>query len=253
LDLRLSYYTIQRFVYLKSTASTNEYSTNVSSINSPNHNYCVYTYNQTDGRGQIGRKWYSGTGDNLACSYYLQVHNINVRDQFKINCAVCLALYDTITRYIDAESVKIKWPNDLYIGDKKVAGILIQNQIKGHDINSTIIGLGININAQEFPEDLPNPISLRQAIKEASTINKIELLHLLTINLSERLDKIEFRDMRSEYISKLYRHGELHEFQSEDEGHFRGRIVDISGDGKLMINIGSKIKEYSFREVSYLI
>ena len=217
------------------------------------HNYCIYTYNQTDGRGQIGRKWHTGSGDNLACSFYIQVHKTNVKDQFNINCAVCLALYDTINRYIPKENVKIKWPNDLYIDNKKVAGILIQNQIKGHQINRATIGIGININSQEFPEEILNPVSIYQLLKKESRINIIELLHELSINLSERLNQMTFRDVRTEYISKLYRHNETHKFHSEKDGLLDGRIVDITREGKLMIEINSNIKEFAFREVSYII
>ena len=253
MDLALAYYNLQHFVYLKSTPSTNECRANVSSLNIPNHNYCVYTYNQTEGRGQIGRKWFSGEGENIACSFYYQVNKLNARDQFKINIAVCLALHDVLRYYLPSQAIKIKWPNDIYIDDMKVAGILIQNQIKGHYISTTTIGIGININSQDFPEELPNPISMNHYIKNNSDINKLELLHQLSIMLSHRLNQMVIRDMTTDYISKLYRINERHNYARKNEEIFSGEIIGISVCGKLLMNTNTGTQEFSFREMSYII
>lgn len=253
MDLALAYYSIQRFVYLKSTLSTNEYRANVSSINNPNHNYCVYTYNQTEGRGQIGRKWFTGQGDNLACSFYYQINKLNVKDQFNINIAVCLALYDVLEHYLPSQSIKIKWPNDMYIGNNKVSGILIQNQIKGHQISSTTIGIGINVNSKDFPKELPNPISINHYVKNKNGINKLELLHQLSIRLSYRLNQIVIRNMRSDYTSKLYRINEKHNYTKQNGETFSGVITGISDNGKLQMDTDNGIQEFSFREMSYII
>lgn len=253
MDLALAYYSIQRFVYLKNTPSTNEYGANVSSINNPNYNYCVYTYNQTDGRGQIGRKWFSGQGENIACSFYYRINKLKVKDQFDINIAVCLALYDLIVQYLPNEKIHIKWPNDMYIENKKVAGILIQNQIKGYQISSTTIGIGINVNTQQFPEELPNPTSINHYAKNIHGINKLELLHQLSISLSEKLNQMTIRDMRSEYISRLYRINELHNFRSEEGEVFAGTIRGITQEGKISIDTEKGPQEFSFRQISYII
>ncbi len=246
-------YLIQHYLYLASTPSTNEFPTNVSSISNPNTNYCIYTYNQTEGRGQIGRKWYTGTGQNLASSFYFKVYNLDAKDQFLINMMTCLAIYELIKSYLPNEPVSIKWPNDMYVGDKKLAGILIQNQIKGNKISHTTIGIGVNINSLEFPEDIPNPVSLNHYIKEDKGINKLEFLHALSKKLSDGMNFMILRDMKKEYISKLYRLNETHSYRSEEDGLFEGRILDISQDGKLRMDTPRGIQEYAFREVNYII
>jgi len=246
-------YLIQHYLYLASTPSTNEFPTNVSSISNPNTNYCIYTYNQTEGRGQIGRKWYTGADQNLASSFYFKVYNLDAKDQFLINMMTCLAIYQLIKSYLPNEPVSIKWPNDMYIGDKKLAGILIQNQIKGNKISHTTIGIGVNINSLEFPDDIPNPVSLNQYIRDEKGINKLEFLHALSKNLSDGMNFMILRDMKKEYISKLYRLNETHSYRSEEHGLFEGRILDISQDGKLRMDTPRGIQEYAFREVNYII
>ena len=253
MELVIKQYLIQHYLYLASTPSTNEFLTNVSSISNPNTNYCIYTYNQTEGRGQIGRKWYTGADQNLASSFYFKVYNLDAKDQFLINMMTCLAIYKLIKSYLPNEPVSIKWPNDMYIGDKKLAGILIQNQIKGNKISHTTIGIGVNINSLEFPEDIPNPVSLNHYIRDEKGINKLEFLHALSKNLSDGMNFMILRDMKKEYTSKLYRLNETHSYRSAEDGLFEGRILDISQDGKLRMDTPRGIQEYAFREVNYII
>lgn len=247
-------YKINRFIYLNRSTSTNEYAANVSAINKPNHNYCIYTYNQTDGRGQIGSKWYSGEQNNLAVSFIINNIKLSIKDQFELNIAVSLAIFETLSHYISPEIIKIKWPNDIYIKNKKIAGILIQNQIKGNQLSKCIIGIGLNVNETTFPDDLPNPISLFQSTHKERQYSLYSILKLLTELLQKSLSQIQITPSlkRKQYVSRLFRIEEEAHFSIRDKLHL-GTIKGIQQDGKLMVKVGQEIEYFGFREIKYII
>jgi len=243
---------IDKYLYLKETHSTNEHATNLSSINTPNLNFCVYTYNQTDGKGQIGRKWYTGADENLAVSYVINEVNLKVKNHFYLNMTISLALLRLVSSIVPLKVCSIKWPNDIYLGNKKVAGILIQNQIKGNIISKSIIGIGLNVNTKDFPVEIPNPISMLSASENKKPFQLYELLEKLTIELTQGLSTIDFfnEKLRREYTQKLFRLNELNYFKTNDKT-FEGKILGISEDGQLKMDTQEGIKTFSFREVSY--
>jgi len=241
-------YQIQRFIYLDSHSSTNEFAMKSISNNDPKQHSCVYTYNQNKGRGQIGRKWYSGTDKNITCSFRFYLENFKVKDQFMINMAFSLSIVDFIETYTEQE-VKIKWPNDIYVGNNKIAGILIQNMVRTSLISSSILGVGININEDDFPGDLPNPISLYE-----QTDNKYNLLELqlhLASCVEHRMASLS-QDLRTEYLSKIFRIDELAVY-SIDEEDMDGIIRGVAEDGKLELEVRGQRKLFAFRELEFVI
>lgn len=248
-------YSIAKYIYLKSCHSTNDYCTKVSSISNPNHNYCVYTYNQTDGKGQIGRKWYTGEGLDLACTFYFHIGDLLAKHHFYLNMAVGLGVHDAISEYPIKGKLNIKWPNDIYINDKKVAGILIQNQIKGKYISNSIIGIGLNINSVAFPKELPNPISMINYTDSNEKLSQLKILRSIEINLAKRLSQMDVAHTQAqkEYMDKLYRAYETHYYETKDSEIIEGKIVGISEEGKLRLSTQESIVEYAFREISYRI
>lgn len=248
-------YSIAKYIYFNSCHSTNEYVTNVLSISNPNHNYCVYTYNQTQGKGQIGRKWYTGEGLDLACTFYFSLFDILANQHFQLNMAVGLAVHDTITQYNPTEKAYIKWPNDIYIDDMKIAGILIQNQIKGKQISNATIGIGINVNSTTFPDDIPNPTSLINHTSSDKKLSQIKILMSLQKNLQSRLSQMAIgrSQAKKEYMDKLYRAYESHYFETKESTLIEGKIVGVSEEGKLRLSTQESIVEYAFREIAYRI
>ncbi len=129
--------------------------------------FVLYTDNQTNGRGQQGNKWNTGKGENLAMSILVKDTFLPAEKQFVLNEWVAIAVVAALQQY--EKEIKVKWPNDIYYKDKKLCGILIENTLSISETAQTkiaysIVGIGVNINQETFPKNLPNPISLMQII-----------------------------------------------------------------------------------------
>ncbi len=143
-------------IWLDSIDSTNEEAKrHISDIDNLS---VLSAYEQTEGRGQRGNTWTSTPGENLMFSIVLKNPKISARDQFSINEITSLSVVDFLSQH--GISARIKWPNDIYVGSKKICGILIENSLRGSDISSSIIGIGLNINQRNFDVNLPNPTSM---------------------------------------------------------------------------------------------
>jgi len=146
------------FQHYEKLDSTNEKATEYLSKNNPSEGTVISTYYQQKGRGQIGSLWESEPDKNISLSIILYPRFVPLVQQFSFNQAIALGVYDFISSNI-GKAVKVKWPNDVYVGLKKIAGILIQNSLAQGHIQSSIVGLGININQSDFLSDAPNPTS----------------------------------------------------------------------------------------------
>lgn len=205
---------------------------------------------QSAGRGHGTNKWESQKSMNLLFSIILYPQIVPPSDQFYISMSVSLGIADFVSRY--CRGTKIKWPNDIYVNDDKIAGILIENSITGELISSSVAGIGININQTEFDPSVPNPVSLKISSGQSFDPGKCfdELLAALDLRYKELL--YGNRDeLKSRYLSLLYRANEWHDFISEGK-IFNGRVTGISSAGKLIIGQkGGKISEFGFKEVEF--
>ena len=238
-------------VYLKTTKSTNDYAITLSN-NDPNHNTCTYSFDQIAGRGQIGRYWFSDTDKNLTTTFSWKQPDIPIQEQFRINMAFSLALWDFAASIIpDKEHLMIKWPNDIYFKDKKLAGILIQNVLKGTAIEVCHLGVGINVNQLVFPESLPNPISFRQICAHNFDLEDLQkkLIQKVSSGLG-RLSDHNF-ELKSAYESLLFRKEMVATYQVGDQ-KLAGIIKGTSPEGKLRIDLEDGMREFNFREVGYV-
>ena len=238
------------YQYLLSCRSTNDEVSALFSQGNPDRHYCLYTYNQLSGRGQIGRQWYSGQTNNITLSYGLRLTNIQAADQFMISILFCLAITDLLVDLVPT-GLTIKWPNDIYYQNKKLAGVLIQNTIRSGHISETILGLGLNVNEQGFPAELPNPISLKMITKQSYAL--VELIHALSDQVIHRFfnDSYNYQHLKEEYISKLFRLNESASYRS-GETPFTGTIRDIESDGRLIMETNKGLQSFNFREIEYL-
>ena len=219
---------------------------------------------QSGGRGQKGNAWLSEGGMNLTFSTFVKPADIPVAEQFSISQAGALA----ITDYLESKGVSatIKWPNDIYVGEGKICGILIENTLGSGLISSSIIGIGLNVNQTSFDGSLPNPVSLKNITGEDYDIRQ-ELTSLLDA-LHVRLTAIESRRYRNsldiEYMEKLFRRGEWRDFEKMEQsdipvekrkGHlFSARILGVDSSGKLILENRSGIVEsYAFKEIKYVL
>jgi len=244
--------TISQYIYLKTTHSTNEYASVCISKNNPKENFSIYTYNQTQGKGQIGRFWFNGKDKNLALTLCLTHHKLKAQDQFLLNIASSLAVLSLLMDLFPEEKTSIKWPNDIYIEDKKVAGILIQNLLSKDNISRSIIGIGLNVNQAEFDKAIPNPISFFQIDKQERPL--IDIKFKLEEKLLSFLSKMQIAQklQRSIYMEHLYRRNEKHKFEIDGKNQ-EATIVEIDSQGKLILKIDDTKRAFNFRELKFII
>ena len=164
---------------------------------------------QTAGRGMDKNRWESEAGKNLLFSIALNVNFLEAENQFKISQAVSVAIVETLSQFVDDKRLFIKWPNDIYFGDKKLAGMLIQNTIEGRMMGVSIIGIGLNVNQIEFSKDIPNPISLKMISGRDFDLDN--LLNLLVSSIKTKVESLRDKENQNEinekYVSRSYRFG----------------------------------------------
>ena len=169
----------------------------------------VVAAHQTEGRGMDKNRWESEAGKNLLFSIALNVNFLEASNQFKISQAVSVAIVEILSQFIDNQKISIKWPNDIYFGDKKLAGMLIQNTVEGRMMGVSIIGIGLNVNQLSFSKDIPNPISLKMITGKDFDLDN--LLNILIINIKKSVESLNFEknqeEINEKYISKSYRYG----------------------------------------------
>lgn len=232
--------------------STNVYANELIAKTNPSEGTCIISDFQSAGKGQIGRYWHSEAGKNLLTSFIIYPKSLPASDQFYLNIISGLAVMDVVSSF--CKEVSIKWPNDIYVQNKKIAGILVQNILRGQDVKSTIIGIGLNVNEISFPIELPNPTSL--AIETSS----IFIVENIRIHLSARLEyyynKLNAKHLsglKQQYLNHLFRKGEVSSFTLNDESKIKGTIIGIDNEGRLLIDVEGKIKPFAFREISYVL
>ncbi|HZL09656.1 MAG TPA: biotin--[acetyl-CoA-carboxylase] ligase [Prolixibacteraceae bacterium] len=208
-------------------------------------------YEQTAGRGQLHNFWESTPGENLTFSLVLYPDFLEIRRQFMLSKAVTLGIYNALHKYVD--SLKVKWPNDIYAGNHKLGGILIENSIMYGLLKSSVVGIGLNVNQAVFRSNAPNPVSLRTLTNQHYDCELILSEILSGINkYYALLRKGEDKMIDQEFLSVLYRLNEKHSFKSEDE-IFEGEIIGVNEIGQLMIRLkDGVIVDFHFKEVEFL-
>lgn len=231
-------------------SSTNQYASQLT-LHSDNHGTIVRSDFQTQGRGQRDAVWESEKGKNLLFSVVLFPNFLKVQRQFLLSKAVSLALCDVLKGL--ANDVYIKWPNDIYIGDEKVAGILIENSFSTAFLTSSIVGVGLNVNQTKFLSGAPNPTSLK--LKTGQELELDSLLNSVCEALQVRYEQLEScADIISkEYLSSLYRADNYYNFRANDQV-FSAKIIGISPLGHLMLQTSDgAIASYAYKEVEYIL
>lgn len=217
------------------------------------HGDVVWAEHQTAGRGQRGHVWTSPEGENLTFTLVLEPRFLPVNEQFLLNEAVALALAETFGTFgLDA---RIKWTNDIYIGDRKAVGMLIENNCSGGRLSRTLAGIGININQTEFDPSLPNPVSMAQVA--GHTFDRAEVLDCFLNRCAARyaqLERGENEALQHDYKRHLYRLGELHPYRRPDRTLFDATIEGVHPTGALVLrHTDGTHHAYLFREVEFVI
>jgi BirA family biotin operon repressor/biotin-[acetyl-CoA-carboxylase] ligase len=213
----------------------------------------VRAANQTAGRGQLGSQWHSSAGKNLLLSIILYPPWLEVKAQFYLSMAVALALRDLAASFVEDSNVQVKWPNDLYLQDKKAAGILIQNTISGSNLQNSIIGIGLNVNQLEFSSDLPNASSLALMLGEDIDLEMVaDKLFECVEQRYLQLKSGQRAAIKSAYESSLWRIGAPHIFErSVDNTSFEGTILGVTEAGLLLLQTSSGQESFELKTIRF--
>ena len=213
----------------------------------------ILAQRQTAGRGQRGHTWESALGENLTFSLLLEPQFLPPSEQFLISECVALGVCDALLHYgIEAQ---IKWTNDIYIGDRKLAGILIEHKLQGSALARTVAGIGLNVNQKAFSDDLPNPISMAQAT--GREFDREQVLQTVATSLMARYEQLReggAKELQADYHQRLYRLGQEHCYALPDGSRFRGIIRGVEPTGALRIeNERGELLSFLFKEVEFVI
>jgi BirA family biotin operon repressor/biotin-[acetyl-CoA-carboxylase] ligase len=233
-----------RQIRLDSVNSTNNYTATLINGNAA-EGTVVITHEQTAGRGQRGNLWISEPGKNLTCTYLLRPKFLRISDQFILNKAIALAAAKAIQQFIPSNDVHIKWPNDIFLQNKKVAGILVETSMQGGHIVSCLAGIGINVNQQQFQAESGNPISICEVLETELKLD--DVLNALSENLEVlylQLKAGKFENIDLSYNNLLWKKGETHTFY-RDGIPFTAEVKCVDEQGCLHL-IGEKNQELIF-------
>jgi len=242
-------------IRLKEVGSTNSFLMEQRSREKLKEGTVVIADYQTAGRGTDGSKWESGQGQNLTFSFILYPTFLAPEAQFYLNKTISLGLSDLVRELLPKrDNIHIKWPNDIYVQNKKVAGILIENSVKGKYLSSAIVGIGLNLNQVKFVSDAPNPVSLKQNTRKDYNVETVAGVISEYINIwYKKLQIGSFKEIDSTYFQQLYRTNEWAMFSKQGQ-YFEAKIVEIGEFGQLILEDRNGVfSEYMFKEVEFVI
>ncbi len=238
----------RNIVYLPSCHSTNDIATSLSRDTNVTEGTTVITSNQTAGRGQRGNSWEAEPGKNLTFSVVLKPSFLQASEHFQLNMVVSTACHSFLSQHLPGD-VSIKWPNDLYFGHKKLGGILIESVIKNNRLQEAVIGIGINVNQEQFSEHKATSMKLISRVE----YNLEKLLPQLLTSLEQYYLRLKARDLsyiQNNYLKNLYFYQKKRTFRTDRI--FEGTITGIDDIGRLLVDIEGNIHSFSFKEIKFL-
>ncbi len=238
----------RKIIFKESLDSTNNYAANLLKEGLLVDGTVIVSGEQTAGKGQRNAQWHAEPYKNIIFTCFLQYANLSVDSQTSITHFVSLAIVD----FLKEKNVlaEIKWPNDILIGNAKIAGVLIENQIKNHRCTSSIIGIGINVNQTTFGNWNATSMQLQTGME----YDIQELIFSLIEKLQIRFNQIQSFDLpalKQEYHDKMWLKGEESEFEDEN-GRFKGTIQDTDKSGRLLIESKGTLRAYDLKQIRFI-
>lgn len=241
---------------LKETDSTNRYLTQLCNQEQVAEYTTVRADYQTAGKGQRGNTWESERGRNLMFSFVLYPTFLKASRQFLLSQLTALAVQETLDPW--TEDIRIKWPNDIYWKEKKICGMLIENELSANSIARSIVGIGLNINQDDFRSDAPNPISLKQITGQEH--DRTEILNGIMTRVKHYYQELQgpdsgkiASDIAQAYHQALFRREGWHPYE-DVSGRFMARLLRVEEDGRYVLrDEAGKERGYLFKEVQYIL
>lgn len=238
----------QQLILLNETDSTNNYAAKLLVEGKLAHGTVILAEKQTAGRGQRGNSWSAAAKNQFTASFYLETAFLSVEHYLNLNFGVALAVRKTIARYMQAVPL-IKWPNDILVNDKKIAGILIEAQWQNGRMTGAIVGVGINL----FPEEnLPSGCSLSDFTSDVPEI--VELAHALAAELQvihQLLQQESWTEIHATYHEQLWKKGELITADTPDGVELTGMIREVDENGNLCFEMNGTIRKFGVQEIKF--
>ena len=227
----------------------------------------LYTGYQSAGRGQTGNGWEAERDKNLLLTYLLRLPEIAPTEQFRLNILASIVTHRAIAAYLpeqQRERLTIKWPNDIYYDDRKIAGILVENSLSGSHVQHSIAGVGINLNQEQWVGNAPNPVSLKMVTGALTDIHQVRqtFMQMLHFTLQWNAD-----DCKDYYMQHLYRREGYYPYVEREvstaptmiateaeEGQFMARIVDILPTGEIVLcDSQGNQRTYHFKQIRFVL
>lgn len=250
-------------MYIKQTNSTSTLLREQYSDDLP-HLYTIRADYQTAGRGQTGNSWESEEGKNLLFSALLRYNDLRAADQWRLSMLVSLAVWEVLAKHLPEEQLTIKWPNDIYFGDKKLVGILIENSLVGGYVGYSIAGIGVNVNQTKWLSNAPNPISMKEITNQDYDV---ETLMNEWIDAMKKWEQCTTDELSTTYLQHIYRRNGWHKYVEREvsvaptsiakqgiDGVFRAELVGISEQGELILRKENNEEQaYHFKQIRFVI
>lgn len=236
----------RHIIRLESVDSTNNYTANRAKLNDLPHGAVILAVEQTQGRGQMGTEWLAEPGANLTFSVFLDNVNLSVERQFILTKIVSLALTDFLAD--SGVTATIKWPNDIYVGDRKICGVLIENSLQGMTIKRSIIGIGLNTNQKQFG----NLEATSLILETRQFRSNDDVLFSFIRRLNERFDQeAKPSILDTDYLNRLRWLREERTFE-DAQGMFQGVLLGVNESGKLIVSKENEETNYGLKEIKFI-
>lgn len=239
----------KRVVYMPSCHSTNDLAADIIKNDRALEGTIVITDHQTAGRGQQGNWWEADQGKNLTFSLILTPKGLALADHFMLNIIISLGISDFL-KELKFEGTTIKWPNDIYHPYGKIGGILIQNTVKSHAIEHSIVGIGLNVNQQKFNTKGATSITCISGMKYSLAEVLDDVVHCTEVRYMQFKSNM-LKQLTSDYKSRMMWKDEVHTFEGAS-GFFTGIVRGINTEGQLEIECEEETRYFNFKEVKYI-
>lgn len=219
------------------------------------HAHTIAARTQTAGRGQRGNDWEAEPCRNLTYSQMLRPTGMSASRQFELSMLCSLAILDVLSRHLPEPGLlSLKWPNDIYYGDRKLGGILMEGCVSGADLESVILGVGINVNQEVFTSDAPNPISVRQITGRDTELESLmqEMANAVEEQMEIYEEDPDLDQLHALYTQSLWHRGGMHPYRDTTTGErFMASISDVRPNGLLCLHTESgEDRQYEFKAVA---
>lgn len=242
----------QNLIKLKEVDSTNNFLKDLVSKSEPlAEGTVIMADNQFAGRGQQESVWQTQAGKNISTSIYLKPSFLPLDKQFYLNMAISLAVNEALSCFI-SKGLFVKWPNDVYYGDKKLGGILIENTLTGSSIKSAVIGIGLNVNQEEFAENISQrATSVIQILqRETLLMDIMEKIFIFMEKYYLILRAGKYGILQNDYLKRLYKF-DIPALYKCNGAIFEGKITGIEENGRLRVHTDDGLRTFNFKEIEF--